>query len=214
MTISSSYGAGGSVVGPRVAELLGVPFLDRAIPLAVAQNLAVSFESVRARESPQTGLGRFIASFARLSTPLGTSTGPTPDAGELEDEELYREQTEGVIREAATTTGGVILGRAGAVILSGLPWVLRVRLDGQVEDRIAQVVRLKGISESEARKQQRTTDRARDAYGKRLYGADFSDPRLFHMVLDGTSLSFEACAQVVATAARALLQERAGADRA
>ena len=32
VTVSALYGAGGSVVGPRVAEELDVPFLDRQIP--------------------------------------------------------------------------------------------------------------------------------------------------------------------------------------
>jgi hypothetical protein len=36
VTLSASFGAGGSVIGPRVAEELGLPFLDRAIPVAVA----------------------------------------------------------------------------------------------------------------------------------------------------------------------------------
>jgi cytidylate kinase len=203
VALSSSYGAGGSVVGPRVAELLGVPFLDRAIPAAVARKLEVSFEAARAAESPKTGLGRFIASFARLSAPIGAA-GPPPTGDELEDADLYRQQTEGVIWEAAMTTGGVILGRAGAVILREVPGVLRARLDGPVESRIAQVVRLKGISSSEARREQRATDRARDAYARRLYGVDPSDLRAFHLVLDGTALPFEVCADLIAQAARVL----------
>lgn len=40
VTLASLFGAGGSVVGPRVAERLGVPFLDRAIPEAVAKQPA------------------------------------------------------------------------------------------------------------------------------------------------------------------------------
>jgi hypothetical protein len=35
-TLTTLYGAGGSAAGRRVAERLGVPFLDRAIPEAVA----------------------------------------------------------------------------------------------------------------------------------------------------------------------------------
>ena len=42
VTISAAYGAGGSAIGPMVAEELGVPFLDRAIPVAVAERLDVS----------------------------------------------------------------------------------------------------------------------------------------------------------------------------
>ena len=41
VTISASYGAGGAYVGPQLAERLGVPFVDRAIPTEVAQRLAV-----------------------------------------------------------------------------------------------------------------------------------------------------------------------------
>ena len=44
VTISATYGAAGSVVGPAVAERLGVPFLDRAIPTAVANDLGISLE--------------------------------------------------------------------------------------------------------------------------------------------------------------------------
>jgi hypothetical protein len=37
LTLAALYGAGGTVVGPRVAERLGVPFLDREIPAAAAR---------------------------------------------------------------------------------------------------------------------------------------------------------------------------------
>jgi hypothetical protein len=32
VTIASEHGAGGDLVAPRVADALGVPFLDRALP--------------------------------------------------------------------------------------------------------------------------------------------------------------------------------------
>ena len=35
VTLATLYGAGGSVVGPQVAQRLGVPFLDRGISQAV-----------------------------------------------------------------------------------------------------------------------------------------------------------------------------------
>ena len=46
VTLASLYGAGGSVVGPRVAERLGVPFLDRAIPDAVAKQTGLPEHAV------------------------------------------------------------------------------------------------------------------------------------------------------------------------
>jgi shikimate kinase len=46
VTLAAFYGAGGTVVGPRVAERLGVAFLDRGILTAVAQRLRVPEETV------------------------------------------------------------------------------------------------------------------------------------------------------------------------
>ena len=41
VTLSATYGAGGSEVGPELAKRLGVPFVDRLIPSEVAARLAV-----------------------------------------------------------------------------------------------------------------------------------------------------------------------------
>ena len=46
VTLAALYGAGGTVVGPRVAERLGVPFLDRGILTAVAKRLGVQGRTV------------------------------------------------------------------------------------------------------------------------------------------------------------------------
>ncbi len=49
VTISATYGAGGALVGPEVAERLGVPFVDRAIPVAVADDLQMSIDDALSR---------------------------------------------------------------------------------------------------------------------------------------------------------------------
>ena len=41
VTLSASYGAGGSEIGPAVAAALGLPFVDRAVPVEVARKLDV-----------------------------------------------------------------------------------------------------------------------------------------------------------------------------
>ena len=66
VTIASLYGAGGGLVGPRVAERLGVEYLDRAIPTSVARRAGVP-EAVVASvdEPPRTGLQRLVENLAR-----------------------------------------------------------------------------------------------------------------------------------------------------
>jgi hypothetical protein len=50
-TIAAAYGSGGRVIGPAVAERLGLPFVDRAIPsyhsLALTESPTQGFETVR-----------------------------------------------------------------------------------------------------------------------------------------------------------------------
>jgi len=67
VTIAALYGAGGSVVGPRVAQRLGVPFLDRQIPDAVAAHTGLPETAVDAvAEEPRSGIDRLAASLGRL----------------------------------------------------------------------------------------------------------------------------------------------------
>ena len=80
VTLAALYGAGGSFVGSRVAERLGVPLLDREIPAAVAEITGLSEEAVNEvdEESP-SATGRI---FERLGH-AGTVTGGTQASGDL-----------------------------------------------------------------------------------------------------------------------------------
>ncbi len=110
---SSSYGAGGSTVGPGVAERLGVPLVDRAIPVTVAERLAAPLGQALAAEDPCAGPGRLLARFARLATLAGA--GPLAAGRGAPREEDFNLQTEQLLWELAETTGGVVLGRGAAI---------------------------------------------------------------------------------------------------
>src|SRR4051812_42958801 len=73
VTLAALYGAGGSVVGPRVAERLGVPFLDREIPQAVAKEAGLPEPAVAsADDQPQDVATRMLATLSRAATVAGT----------------------------------------------------------------------------------------------------------------------------------------------
>jgi cytidylate kinase len=62
---------------------------------------------------------------------------------------------------------------------------------------------LEGIDAETAQRRQHKTDRAREAYGKRYYGCDARDSRLYDLVLDATRLEPGVCVEVVLAACRA-----------
>ncbi|HEX2904103.1 MAG TPA: cytidylate kinase-like family protein [Jatrophihabitans sp.] len=201
VTISSGYGAGGSVVAPRVAELLGVQLVDRAVSSTVAQELHVTVEEAEQGEAKRSVAERFFGALV----PLTGTAGPPIDPSLADDAAEFREHTERILRQKLAD-GCVILGRAGAAAFVNEPDVLRVRLFGAKEDRIRQGAEVQGISEDEARQRQPETDKAREHYMRRLYHTDQADPALYHMQLDSTAIPLETCAEIVAEAYRAFLK--------
>ncbi len=199
VTLSASYGAGGSQVGPRLAERLGVPFLDRVVPVAVAERLAVPLADALAHDDAvRSVLERLLMRFAPAAQTFSGATPPT----DLLDERSYLRVTEQVIRERAAG-GGVILGRAAAVVLAAAPGALHVRLDGPRERRLVQAMRLEGVDRETAERHMRETDRAREAYVQQFYGVDARACSLYHLVIDSTTLALDACVELIAQAAAA-----------
>lgn len=201
VSLSASYGAGGAVIGPAVAERLGVPFLDRAIPVQVAEQLDVSLEVASAHDE-EASEGGFLDRLLRGFMAADISV-PAPLPPETVTSEDFRRATEEVLQRQAATGEGVILGRAGAVVLRDHPHVLRVRLDGPREARIAQAMALGERDRETAERALRQLDRAHADYMRQFYGADIDDPRLYHLVIDSTAIPIDDCVELIVLAARA-----------
>jgi cytidylate kinase len=201
VAISAAYGAGGSRIGPAVAERLEVPFLDRAIPAAVSEALGVPFDEAAAHDeaAASSWLERLLRGFAGLDT--GAPVPPAPPATSGED---FRRTTEQVLSRQIETGEGVILGRGSVVLLQEHPSALRVRLDGPPAARLRQAMRLEGIDEETARRRLRSQDRAQEAYARRFYGVELRDLGLYHLVVDSTALAIESCVELLVAASHSL----------
>lgn len=203
VTIAATYGAGGSVIAPAVARRLGLPFIERAIPVDVAKRINASLEDQLADDAEQSSRVDRVLRQILASSALFVGVAPALEQIGVEPE---IEKTEAILRRLADTTGGVILGRAGVFVLKGRPGVLHVRLDGDVEARRRQAAARAGIDYAAATREQQQTDRARHAYIQHFYprAGHWSDPRFYHVVLDGTALSLDACIEIVVRSAQDL----------
>jgi hypothetical protein len=200
VTISASYGAGGDLVGPAVAARLGLVFHDRAIPAQVAGRLGVPLAEAEANdETVARGLWRIVASLGTMPDPMG---GVVPVTEQL-DERTFRLQTERVVREIADGQGGVVLGRAAALVVGDRPGALHVRLDGPEERRLDAVVARFERPREEMRRELRANDTAREGYVRRSYRVDPTSPRIYHLVIDSTALPQQTVVDLVVEAAHA-----------
>ncbi|MFW5420065.1 cytidylate kinase-like family protein [Nocardiopsis sp. CNT-189] len=242
VTVSATYGAGGGVVGRALAARLGVSFLDRAVPGAVAERIGCSLEeALRRDDRAPSGLERMLAGAARLPTvTLGSVDmsylGAADAEGRILDDREFVDRTEQVLARIAED-GGVVLGRAGAVVLAGAPGVLHVRLDGPRARRLEQAAALPELARAQGlpeppddgealpdpdagprehpwhpptMRDLEQNDRARSAYVRRYYRTDPADPSLYHLVLDSTAVELATCVDIAERLARERAAGRTG----
>src|SRR5690242_10831860 len=210
VTIAATYGAGGSVIAPEVAKRLGLPFVERAIPVALAQEIHEPLEQALADDVDTTPrvarlLDRVLATSGLF---VGVTSSPE-QRGAIPD--IAR--TEETLRRIADTTGAVILGRAGVFALRDLPGVLHVRLDGDAKARCRAAAARYGIDLAAATRAQQQTDRARLAYVQHFYprAGAWNDPRNYHVMLDSTAISHDICVEIIVSAAQDLFGRKANA---
>jgi cytidylate kinase len=187
VTVAAEHGAFGDAVAPRVADALGVPFLDRALPASLAE---ASEES----ERPAGLVGRL----ARASSTLA---GEPVERIDSDEGRIRAELAEFLAR--AATDGGVILGRGGVFVLADEPGALHVLLQGDHDARVARVAEREGLETAAADRSVRATDRARKEYMQRVFGADAGDRAHYDLVIDTVALGVDASVELIVAASRA-----------
>jgi cytidylate kinase len=209
VTISASYGAGGSVIAPALAARLGLPLIDRLLTADISEEAARSASASRSGEglsdaevtaSPGNRLFVYLARAASV----GALSAP-PLLVEPEDE--LRERAEAGLAAARAGAGAVVLGRAGAVVLAGRRRAFHVRLDGPTARRIKRAATIEGIPERRAADRLAETDRSRVLWVRRLYRADVLDPAWYHLWLDTTVLAAEDATDLIVTAVERFLAQ-------
>ncbi|HEX6541763.1 MAG TPA: cytidylate kinase-like family protein [Ktedonobacterales bacterium] len=203
VTIAGRYGAGGHIIGPRVAERLGVQFLDRAIPDAIARQMGIPESAVESEdEHPQSRMSRMLGALAQA--PLPTSG---ESAGQLRmDDRAMQSQIEDFLAKAAAA-GGVILGRGGAVVLASVPSALHVFLQGPRDARVKRVMDREHVDRQTAEHRVDANDRARREYVHQRYGVEGDDPGLYHLVIDGCAFEVDSIVDFIVHASQLRLQQ-------
>lgn len=209
VTIAAYYGASGTVIGPLVAQRLGVDFLDRGVIPGVAAELQVSNEAVESYSDHSSGIGTLLGSLARVAI---TNTDPVArlstgalDTGLDNDEHRYRAAIDDFLI-SATRSGGVALGRGGYIALHSVPGALHVMLYGARDARVRQAMEQEGIDQPTAERLLDTNDAARIEYNRSTYGVDPLDPKFFHLRIDSTALDNQTCVDLIVTASEARLR--------
>src|SRR5215475_8656971 len=87
ITISHQIGSGGSDIGKKLSERLGIPFIDRQILQRVADQLHVAEAEVEGRDQRVRTIWQSVSQIARLSDPMVSLA---PDSYVVTDQDLFQ----------------------------------------------------------------------------------------------------------------------------
>jgi cytidylate kinase len=204
ITISRQYGAGGSEVAARVARALEWRVVDNELVERVAARAGLAPEDVAEREER---VPTFIERLARTLVAATPELVVPPEAGgtasSLSEDDLVR-VTELVVEEVAAEGRVVLVGRAAPAVLARERDAIHVKIVAPREWRVRAAAERLGVSLEEAGRVTEDTDKMRARYHRQHYHRDWSDPTLYHMMLNTAALGLDGAVEVVVARARAL----------
>ncbi len=153
VTISRTMGSGARIVAQKVADDLGWAFWGREILDVMATNADVSREVVEALDEKSVSEIELLA-----REMLGDHQTPTF---------YYRAHLTKAIRQVARLGNAVILGRGASLLL---PDALHVRIDASEAHRAHNMMVFEGMTEHDALKKIRDSDKERERFRVRTYG--------------------------------------------
>ena len=119
VTLSAGYGAGASIVGPSVAERLGLPYLERVFSPSLVRAAAAGSEGTTREEHSARFLDRLVDSLAGI--PLDLGAGAPQPVEDVNADEQVRNEMEAGIATLTRPPGGVVRGRGGMIVLRSCP---------------------------------------------------------------------------------------------
>lgn len=180
ITISRGSYSHGKEVAEKVAQKLGYACISREVMLKASKNFNV----------PEIKLARAVH-----------------DAPSIFDRLTHgKERYIAYVREALLhyfiKDNLVYHGLAGHFFVQGVSHVLKVRILADLEDRVAEEMRRKGVPAADARKALEEDDADRHRWSHYLYAIDTRDPSLYDLVIHIRSLGIDDAVALICQAAQ------------
>lgn len=219
ITISREIGASGTFIALKTAEALGYVCYDQQIINEIAQKMGKKEDQLEDfDQSTYNRIGVFfqeaLASIAQggmVFHPFGI--GPLDwDSAEIFStyphstfqEKDYYEVLNQVIREIATKSKAVILGRGGSQILRDRADALHVRIVADHEDRLKHVMQEQSLDREKAEELITRKDAAAANFIYDFFDTDWNDPHHYHLVLNTSRISPDKCITMILNALKAI----------
>jgi cytidylate kinase len=186
VTISHEMGAGGSIIGMKVAQRLGYRYVEQELLLDLARRYGLAEDKLsHLDESKPTLFERFDTETRHYITILQTA-----------------------LLDVAEMDNAVLMGRGGQWLLRGIPHVFRVRVIAPFEVRVKRWIKYMAEKTGETPSQRaavtlvRRDDADKAGRMRYLYEVDVADPMLYDLMVSTERFGYDAAVEMIEIAVR------------
>jgi cytidylate kinase len=180
MIISRGSYTRGREVAEKVAQRLGYPCISREVLLKASRDFNIEeIKLTRAIEDAPSFLNRWT-----------------------HGRERYMAYIQSALLNHLKRDNVVYHGFAGQILVRDLPWVLKVRVDASLEDRLKIVMDRDRVSRKRALETVEKLDAERRKWGRKLYGIDPSDSTLYDVVVRIDRMTVDDAVSILCDAVR------------
>lgn len=192
ITINRYCGSGGSTVGRKVAEKLGVNFYDKDLIDLASEESGISLSLfAQADERVKNSL------FTRLSRNIYDGDLISPDSPDFTSyQNLFNYQAK-VIKDLAEKESCVVVGRCADFILKDLPNRVSVFLTADDHDCVQNEMQRLSITNKQAKDRIVKINAYRKAYYRHHTGLRWNSAKHYDLSLNTSRLSYDECAEII-----------------
>lgn len=192
VTIGRQFCSGGSEIGRKLSEKLGIPYYDKNLYEYAAKNNGFSAKYVQ--EIEETPTGSFLYSMAMYPyVNFGTDNILPAGITISADQSNY-------IREKAEEGPCIFVGRCADSVLSGRKDILNIFIYSDIETRTKRAMERYKISEKEAQKSIQQTDKYRASYYNMSTGKKWGMKESYDLMLNSGVLGIDETAEIIKNA--------------
>lgn len=192
ITIARQYGSGGRTTGKELSKMLGIPFYDRAIVDLAAKESGMDAGFI------EDGEQKITTSMLFNVASMGYGGYFTDAASSLTDK-IYLAESK-VISSVAKKGPCVIVGRCADYILREGFDLFTVFMSAPEHIRVERVMHEKNVSEKEALKLIKLSDKRRSKHYEHYTGRKWGSAGNYNLCIDGGRINPEVAAKIIADA--------------
>lgn len=192
ITIARGFGSGGKQIGLQIAGDLNIKLMDKELLKLASIDSGISEELFALADEK---LNRKLL----MQVPDREHYGYvlTPENSRfVSDNNLFNYQVK-ILRMLAQTESFVVMGKAANYVLRDLPNVVSVSVQAPFADCVKAIMERSAMTEGEAARAIRRTDRYRADYHKFYTGESWKDPIHYDLSLNSARLGRDACVEII-----------------